>query len=219
MNSGFYSPTFAAKFYCMDAIRILIIIFFSTFTGWFISWLTLQVIFRPLKPVHIGKYKLQGLIPAKQAAFAAKIGSQVQSTFLAYKGLDEKLADPALLEKLKPEIEAHVDHFLQEKLKEVFPILAQFMGEKTINQFKTAFLTEIDNLLPTLIRNYTNDLKKQLRLDIIVSDKINELSMAGLQESFYINSRKETRLFQIACSCIGLLTGIITALVLILINI
>ena len=164
-------------------------------------------------------FKLQGLLPAKQQYLADKIGRELQSAFLEYKGLDEKLADPALLEKLKPEIEAHVDHFLREKLKTVFPILAQFMGEKTISQFKTAFLTEIDNLLPVLIRNYMNDLKQELRLDSIVSEKINVLSITRVQEIFYSNTRKEIMYFKIACTGIGLFSGIIAVLVLLLINI
>ncbi len=203
----------------MNSVQFLIIIFLSTFTGWFISWLTIKILFWPVKPISIGRFKLQGLIPVKQEYLARQIGSELQSAFLAYKGLDEKLADPALLEKLKPAIEGHVDHFLREKLKTVFPILAQFMGEKTINQFKIAFLTEIDNLLPVLIRNYMNELKNEVRLDSIISEKINAIPVSGIKDIFYSNTKNETRYFKVACAAIGLFTGIITVLVLLLINI
>ena len=191
----------------------------STFTGWFISWLIIKILFWPVKPIWIGRFKIQGLIASKQQYFADKIGSRVQAAFIGYKGLDEKFSDPALLEKLKPEIEVHVDHFLREKLKTVFPILAQFMGEKTISQFKNAFLTEIDNLLPVLIRNYMNEMKNEIRLDRIISEKINMLPMSYFGDLVYSNTIKERKYFSILCAAIGLLTGIITVIILLLINI
>ncbi|MEP7165044.1 MAG: hypothetical protein ABI741_10120 [Ferruginibacter sp.] len=203
----------------MTTGQLLIIICFSAFTGWLISWLNIKILFQPIMPIKFMGFKLQGLLPARQASLADKIGSQVQLAFLEYKGLDERLADPALLAKLKPGIEGHVDHFLKEKLKAVFPILAQFMGEKTISQFKNAFLTEIDTLLPVLIRNYMNDLKNELRLDQLVSKEINALSMGRLQDIFYSNNRKEIMYFKLGCTGIGLLTGIITALLLLLVNV
>jgi uncharacterized membrane protein YheB (UPF0754 family) len=193
----------------MPSIQLLIILFFSAFIGWFIAWLTIKILFWPVKPLHIAGIKLQGMIPAKKSYLADKIGSLIQSGFVSYNGLDEKVSDPALLEKLKPEIENHVDHFLKEKLKTVFPILAQFMGEKTISQFKTAFLDEIDNLFPVLMKNYIAGLKNEIRLDTIISEKINAISMTTLQNSFHTAAKNEIRYFKIACTCAGLLIGIV----------
>jgi len=171
-----------------------------------------------MQPLNLLGFKLHGIIPARQAFLAGKIGTVIQSEFANYKGLDEKISDPALLEKLKPQIEEHVDHFLKEKLKSVFPLLAQFMGEKTISQFKTAFLIEIDNLFPALMKNYVGELKNEIRFDKIVSEKINAISMNSLKISFYSAAGKEIRNFKIACACIGLLSGCILAALLLLVR-
>jgi len=203
----------------MSTAQILIIIFFSSFTGWFISRITIKILFWPLKPVNLAGFKLQGLIPAKQKYFSEKIGQEIQTAFISYKGLDEKAADPALLEKLKPEIEIHIDHFLKEKLKAVFPLLAQFMGEKTISQFKTAFLIEIDQLFPVLMKDYIGNLKDEIRLDQVVSAKINALSVGQLQDLCYQNAGKTIRNFKILCTCLGLFMGLITTLILTFVNI
>lgn len=168
------------------------------------------MLFSPIHPIKLGIIKLQGLFPARQKYLADMVGNKIQSAFQAYQGLDEKWTDPALLEKLKPEIEIHIDHFLKEKLKTVFPMLAQFMGEKTISQFKTAFLVEIDHLLPVLIRSYMDGLKNEIRLDEIVSEKINAIHAYQLEKIFYENSKKEIRYFLLACTGIGLLFGMIT---------
>jgi uncharacterized membrane protein YheB (UPF0754 family) len=183
------------------------------FTGWLISSLMIKLLFWPAKPINILGIKFSGLLPARQQEIAIKTGSLVQAEFHAYKGLDEKVADPALLKKLKPEIENHVDHFLKEKLKTVFPILAQFMGEKTMNQFKTAFLAEIDTLFPVLMKNYVNELKNEAKLDSIVSEKINALSITQVSDFFYKNFSKQIFYFKIACTCFGILMASITVLI------
>ena len=38
-------------------------------------------------------------MPAKLKNFSKRIGQKIQSEFIAYKGLEEKAADPALLQK------------------------------------------------------------------------------------------------------------------------
>lgn len=203
----------------MSTGQLLIIVFFTGFTGWFISQIMIKVLFWPIQPLRFLGMNIQGIIPAKQEYLSKLAGEKIQAAFLDYKGLDEIAANPSLLEKLKPEIEIHIDHFLKEKLKTVFPILAQFMGEKTINQFKAAFLTEIDNLLPVLIKNYMAALKNEIRLDNIISKKMNEFSMPLLRNVFYSNTKKERMFFIIACTGIGLIIGIITILVLQVLNI
>ena len=202
----------------MDPAAFLIIIFFTSFTGWFISWMVIKILFWPVKPIHIAGTRLQGVIPAKQRFLAEKFGVGIQSAFHDYKGLDEKLADPSLLLKLRPEIEIHIDHFLKEKLKTVFPLLAQFIGDKTMSQFKAAFLTEIDNLLPVLIKNYMTELKNEIKLDCIISDKINVLSIETVKDIFHKNMKSEIRYFSAACTVIGLLSGIIISATLFLFN-
>jgi len=203
----------------MSTGQLLIIVFSGGFTGWFISRIIIKVLFWPLTPVNVAGINIQGIIPAKQEYLSKLAGEKIQSAFVDYKGFDDMAANPSLLEKLKPEIEIHIDHFLKEKLKTVFPILAQFMGEKTINQFKTAFLTEIDTLLPVLIKNYMGELKNEIRLDSIISEKMNMLSMPLLKQLFYSGTKKERRFLTLACTVIGLITGITTSLILLLLNI
>ena len=203
----------------MTGTQLLIILLFFALTGWFIAWLMIKLLFWPMKPISIVGFRIQGLIPAKKENLANEAGSLIQSAFLDYRGFDEKIADPALLEKLKPQIEAHVDHFLKEKLKAVFPLLAQFMGEKTISQFKTAFLIEIDQLFPVLMKDYIGNLKDEIRLDQVVSAKINALSVGQLQDLCYQNAGKTIRNFKILCTCLGLFMGLITTLILTFVNI
>lgn len=186
------------------------------FSGWLIATLTVRLLFRPVKPINIVGLKIQGIIPAYQGAFAKEAGIYAQDAFLRYRGLEEKLADPALLGMVKPEIEKHVDHFLQVKIKSVFPILAQFMGEKTINQFKSALLEEIDNLFPVLMKDLTFHLKSGTRLDVMVEEKINQWESGQFESLFYGRASRPIWQYKLICTGIGMLTGIVIILTLII---
>ena len=91
--------------------------------------------------------KFQGLIPENQPAIALHLSEVISKEFLSFSSLKRKAAEPGSYDKLKPEIEYHIDLFLREKLKDSFPMLSMFIGDKTINQLKAAFLMELENIL------------------------------------------------------------------------
>ncbi len=188
-----YYPNFAHKIHYMSPAQMIILIFFPAFAGWLISWISIRFLFTP----------------ALQHRFASKIGKAARQDFLNYKGVDEKIADPGLLEKLKPAIEQHVDLFLNEKLSTVFPLLSKLMGEKTLMQFKNAFLAEIDILFPVVINSYAGEFKKTLDLEKIISEKITAIPIETIRKAFYKNAQKEIIYFKAICISIGLLCGIL----------
>ncbi|CAN5840869.1 hypothetical protein BH11BAC4_BH11BAC4_14180 [soil metagenome] len=202
----------------MTTIQCLIILVFFSFTGLLIAWFIIKFLFWPAVPLSVGIFKLQGLFPATQKQLAKKAGSFVQSEFISFQRIEEVIADPQLIATLKPRIEVHIDHFLKEKIKVVFPIIAQFMGEKTMNQFKTALLVEIDELLPLLLRDYAAGLKPGLKLDKLVEERINAMQVKQMKHFFYSNAQRQLNLFKLGCTFIGFIMGMLTLLILFLFN-
>lgn len=175
-----------------------IIVFFSAFTGWIVSWLTTRLAFSTYS----------------QSRMADKAGQAFQQEFASSNFIDQQLTDPRFFDKMKPEIERHVDLFLNEKLATVFPLLYKFMGEKTLMQFKDAFMIEIDLLFPLIIRNYMSTLKKEIRLDTIIASRINAIPPKTIRLQFFKYARKEIFYFRLICSLSGFMMGIFTVIVL-----
>ncbi|MBP9098170.1 MAG: hypothetical protein KBF74_05090 [Ferruginibacter sp.] len=198
----------------MYATQVIIILFFFTFTGWLIAWGIARFLFWPEKPLKLGFITIWGLVPGTKGKVAKRAGEVFQGQLIAYNGLDEKLTDPELLQKLRPEIENHVDHFLNEKIKTVFPLLSQFMGEKTISQFKSSLLTEIDELFPVLMKKFSGELKTELRIDKVVEERINALEVEEIKDFFYAAAGKKIFLFKAICSLTGFIAGIVTLVIL-----
>lgn len=196
----------------------IIILLFFAFTGWFIAWFTTWLLFRPVKRVDMGFFRIQGLVPASKGMVAQKAGEFIQQELMNYTGFETIMANPGLLQKIRPEIESHVDHFLQVKIKAVFPLLSQFMGEKTINQFKSSLLTEIDELFPVLMQKFSGELKTELRVDELVKERLLRMEDSMLKKRLYEAAGKKIFLWKCFCVMAALLMGMITVTTLWLMN-
>ncbi|MBK6634956.1 MAG: DUF445 domain-containing protein [Chitinophagaceae bacterium] len=197
----------------MTALQYILPLVISAFTGWIVIRLSITFLFRPHKPLTVAGFKIQGIIPANQQQVAEKIGKLVSAEMFSMNTLQQKAADPENFNKLKPEIEMHIDQFLRVRLKDTFPMLSMLMGDKTINQLKTAFLLELENLFPVLMKNYITTLEKDLDIEKTVTQKIAGFPVHKMEELFYISAKKQLCKAQLAGALIGLLMGLIHILI------
>jgi uncharacterized membrane protein YheB (UPF0754 family) len=193
----------------MPWIQYILPLLLSCFTGWFVIWITIRLLFHPHKPVSIAGVKLHGIIPANQQLIAEKIGGLVSKELFSFSNLQETVTHPDNFNKLKPEIESHIDSFLRERLKDTFPMLSMLMGDKTINQLKAAFLVELESLFPVLMKSYLTTLEKDLDLEKQVTQKIAGFSIGKTQDLIYRSAHKQLIKIQVMGAAIGLLMGLI----------
>ena len=197
---------------------MLLVIGIAAATGWVISLIALQLFFiSSLKKInHTDRINQPNT--SFQSKLATRAGDLVQSEFVESGILDKRLSDPVLLQKLKPEIEHHVDIFLNEKLAVIFPLLYKFMGEKTLSQFKTAFLTETDLLFPVIIKKYMENLTAGIKINELVANKINAIPAASIKKIIRENATKEIIYFKLICIATGVISACISVIALYLIE-
>jgi uncharacterized membrane protein YheB (UPF0754 family) len=186
----------------------------SCFTGWFVIWILIKLLFRPYKPVHIAGFKIQGIVAANQQQIAEKIGRLVSTELFSFEALQEKATNPENFNKLKPEIETHIDIFLRERLKDTFPMLSMLIGDKTINQLKTAFLLELESLFPVVMKSYLAGLENELDLEKMITQKIAGFSISKTEGLVLTSAKKQLVKLQVLGAAIGLLLGLVYILLL-----
>jgi uncharacterized membrane protein YheB (UPF0754 family) len=193
----------------MHWTQYIIPVLLSAFTGWVTTWVAIKMLFHPRNPVNILGFKLQGIFPKNQRLIAEKLGQVVSKEFLSFAEIEAKVTNPENLEKLKPEIEQHIDKFLKEKLTTLFPMLSMFIGDKTINQLKAAFLTELESLFPILMKNYMGKLEKDLDLEKIVTQKVANFSSEKLEDILNQITKKEFQFLEVVGGVFGFLIGLV----------
>ena len=197
----------------MNWTGFIITILLSTFTGWITTWIAIKMLFHPRKPVKFLGLTIQGIFPKNQRQIAEKLGQVVGKELLSFSEIEQKVTDPENLQKLKPEIEAHIDTFLNSRIKEIFPMLSMFIGDKTINQLKEAFLMELENLFPVLMKGYMAKLQGDLDLEKIVTEKVANFSLEKLEDILNQITKREFKFLEVIGGFFGFLIGLIQVLV------
>ena len=197
----------------MNLSGYIISILLSTFTGWVTTWIAIKMLFHPRRPFKFLGITIQGIFPKNQRLIAEKLGQVVGKELLSFDEIEKKVTDPENLQKLKPEIEAHIDNFLTHKLKEVFPMLSMFIGDKTITQLKAAFLLELENLFPVLMKGYMAKLEKDLDLEKIVTEKVAGFSSEKLEDILNQITKNEFKFLEFIGGFFGFIIGILQVLV------
>jgi uncharacterized membrane protein YheB (UPF0754 family) len=195
---------------------LFIIPFFSACIGWVTNWVAIKMLFHPREPRKIMGFTFQGVYPKRKQQFAEKLGRVVSNEFLSNMDLEEKISDPANLEKIIPMIESHVDDFLRERIGKELPMVSMFIGDKTIGRLKGAFMKEIGTLFPEVMKQYAGNLKTELNLEQLVVKKVNSFSSAKLEEILYKSLSKEFRQVGLLGALIGFIIGIVQVLIIII---
>jgi uncharacterized membrane protein YheB (UPF0754 family) len=166
----------------MNVTGLILTIFISGFTGWVTTWIAIKMLFHPRRPIRFFGLTIHGIFPKNQHLIAEKLGQVVGKELLSFGEIESKVINPENLQKLRPDIEGHIDNFLRNKLKDVFPMLGMLMGEKTILQLKEAFLLELESLFPVLMKSYMNKIQHDLDLEKIVREKVANFSSEKLED-------------------------------------
>lgn len=89
---------------------------------------------------------------------------------------------PAAFEQMRPLVETKIDEFLRVKLPQSMPMISMFVGDKTINQLKTVFMSELELIFPEVIGDYSAGLLPLIenRMMMIAQKALSRLLFYGL---------------------------------------
>jgi uncharacterized membrane protein YheB (UPF0754 family) len=195
---------------------LILIPLLSAFTGWLAIKIALILLFRPLEPRKLMGLEIQGVMPKYKHQIAVKLGQIAVTEFSNFGGLEQRISDPANMEKIKPLIETHIDDFLRNKLKEQMPMIGMFIGDKTIDTLKIIFMKEIEALFPQVMQQVAGNLSRDLNIEQMVVSKIDAVSPEKMEALLYKNLANEFRTASLLGAGIGLLLGLIQLTIILL---
>jgi uncharacterized membrane protein YheB (UPF0754 family) len=176
--------------------------------GWLLASLVIKLFFHPRDPKKIMGFTFQGVIPKRQGAFAIKIG-QLSRSLLSISEIEEKITHPDNVKKIMPQAEAHIDNFLRVKLVKSMPVVGMFVGDKTINNLKSLFVTELEQLFPEIMKNYMGRLQEDFNIEKIVTDKIASYPPEEIEKTCLQMMKKELRMIKLTGTLFGFLIGLL----------
>jgi uncharacterized membrane protein YheB (UPF0754 family) len=177
--------------------------------GWCSNRCLTWIVFHPKYPFRIFGVTLHGIIPKNKDLIAKKL-AQYSKTIFKPEELLAQLGDASNLEKIRPMIDEHLDHFLRVKLAKEMPFITAFIGDKTINSLKALFMTELEQLFPQIMGAYAGTLHGEFNIEQLVMSKMSQVS---IEDELRKSLSKELRFVELIGASIGLLIGVLIMVV------
>jgi len=190
---------------------LLLTPFIGAIAGWLVVSLLIRMLFHPVNGRKFAGFHIRGIFPARQPAIAAQAG-RLSASMLSLQEIEKKITDPENVKKIMPQAEAQIDHFLRVKLVKSMPVVGMFVGDKTINNLKSLFIAELEQLFPEIMKNYMDRLQEDLDIGAIVSAKLAALDPIVIENAFHSTFQKEIRMFKWLGALLGLVIGAIQLL-------
>ncbi len=181
----------------------------SAFIGWFTNWIAIKMLFHPREPKKILGLTFQGIFPKRQQQFAEKLGALVSKELISIKDIQNKIAEPATLQKVMPHINTEIANFMDSKLNEHLPIISMFIGNDTLNNLKNSLSTEIQNAFPKLIDKLGDELTQSIDIEKMVTQKVAAFSSDKLEEILVAIMKKEFQFIEIIGAVLGFIIGLL----------
>ena len=92
-------------------------------------------------------------------------------------------------------------------------MVSMFIGDRTINQLKSVFMQELEELFPVILQQYVSHLREDLDLERIVVEKIAGFSNDRLETMLNEFLTKEFRFVEVIGAVLGFLIGLLQILI------
>ena len=174
--------------------------------GYLTNRLAVKMIFRPIKPVNILGFRLQGLMPRRQADMAKSIGAVVGDHLVRHedvaRGLDSIDMESILMELL--------DHGLGPKIQELrgLPLIGGFLTEERIEDLRKSIISSLVEHKGKIMDKLEAALEKGLDVQALVTDKVAAFPLDKLEALVLQIAAKELRAIEILGGVLGILIGI-----------
>lgn len=125
------------------------------------------------------------------------LAAAIENELLSPEFLKEKLLSPENYQKLVPQVELHIDHFLRVRLKEDMPVVGMMIGDRTINQMKGIFHKELEQLFPEVMEGFLKNLKTDHNIAHLLAENL-------MRDNFFLGQQFIEPFVKANCGCIPL---------------
>lgn len=198
----------------LSPLAWILIPLLGAWIGYGTNLIAVRMIFRPIKPVNVLGFRVQGLVGRRQAEIAKSIGGVVGDHLLSHADM------MAALERA--DLEGLLDRILKDRLPEVLEGVKKSLGPMA--SMLDMFLTpeRMDDIRKTLVRKILENresltlaleqaLEQGIDVHSLVETKVAEFPVERLEELILLVAKKELRAIEILGGVLGALIGLVQA--------
>ncbi|MDA3963847.1 MAG: DUF445 family protein [Planctomycetota bacterium] len=176
--------------------------------GYATNWVAIRMLFHPRQR----KLGMQGLLPRRQAELAATIGTVVSEDLIRI----ETLLEPLQNLDLEPHVAPILDKVIAKKVGDLqsIPLIGSMITPDRLSGLRDAVLREITAHRADIMSGVAKAAADHVDIAAIVEAKVAGLDLEDLERVVHKVARTEFRAIEWWGAILGLLIGLIQALIL-----
>ncbi|HZJ84864.1 MAG TPA: DUF445 family protein, partial [Syntrophomonadaceae bacterium] len=184
---------------------ILAIPVISAFIGYLTNVVAIKLLFWPKKTINLGFFKLQGLLPKRQADIAVSLGELVEEQLLSLDEIFDQVDTPEVHEKI-------IDKINELLISRLVNIIPAFLPSRVVNliaeNLSRLLRQEAPNIINQVIFAAREYVTEEVKISVIVEDKVNEFDLDELEQMIRGISSTEIRFIEILGGVLGFIIGL-----------
>jgi len=192
-------------------LKILILSVIGSGIGYVTNVIAIKLLFRPVKPVNIIFFEIQGVIPKRKHEISKSIGDTVENELLDIEEILESFVTESRIEELLNKIKKEIEKTVIKKLSD-YPLLLGFKGT-IISYINSIMEQEGTDYVHELIKDIASKAEDDIEISKIVEDKINSFDLSKVEEIVFDIAKKELRHIEILGAVLGFVIGIVQGII------
>jgi len=187
-------------------LKLFILAIVGAFIGWMTNVFAIKLLFRPLNPVKILFFTLQGLIPKRKADIAKSIGETVENELVSVEEIMDKMIEETDKDQLIDTIKEKVLKIVNDKMPILVPNTMRIMITNYVNE---AIDENADSMINEMSEKLIHQAAEKISIALLIEEKINEFPFDKLEEIIIGIAKKELKHIEILGGVIGLFIGMV----------
>ena len=189
-----------------NIIRFAMLVLIGGIIGYVTNKVAIKMLFRPINPIKIGPFKLQGVFPKRKDKMAESLADTIEKELLNKDQIINQMLEGFDLDEMKQDIKG----VLVKKIAEAIPPMAKMFLGNNIEEIIASFIEkEGDKLFEDILEKIKGKAMDGLDIRGLVKKRIDELDFVAFEKILFGLMNKELRHIEIIGLFLGMMIGAI----------
>ena len=187
-------------------LKIISTLLISTLIGYVTNVVAVKMLFWPRRPINLGFYIVQGVLPKRQAQIAKSLGELVDKELLSLDDVLERINTPEIQEKLV----GKVSEVMKDRLGELLPrMIPGRLIQLIVDTLDKIMRQESANMIDELFTSGREYLTEEIQISKIVEEKVNAYDLDQLEVIIKGISAPELTFIEVLGGVMGFIIGLV----------
>jgi len=197
----------------MEILRFFIMVIIGGLIGWITNKVAIKMLFRPVNPVKILFFTIQGVFPKRKDIMAISLADTIETELLSKEVIFDKILNDENMANIKNDI---MDTLLEKIIEKIPSMFRMFLGNDVDRMLKEFLEKEGDEIFDELINKFKETGLENLNIREIVIERINALDFIEFEKIIFGLMSRELKHIEVIGLILGSLIGVIQYIVTIL---